>query len=148
MDLSYYLKEVRCHLLFAEVRLYCHPRYERKELLYVSHFRCKVDLSSSNRSTFLSINRILDYLDTEPLLVCPPILILLKPIYSTYLYISFYSIFQECSVEHFVVLDEFVVKFSTPLDLGKTEGLRINGVNNLAIDSTCGTLFYFGELEL
>ena len=61
---------------------------------------------------------------------------------------SFYSVFQESPVEHFVVLDELVVKLRTPLDLSEAEGSWVDGVNNLAVDSARGTLFYFGELEL
>ena len=59
-------------LVLMEVRLYCHPRYKRKELLYVFHCRCKVGQSSSNQSTFLSTNRIPDCPGIWLLLVCPP----------------------------------------------------------------------------
>ena len=94
LDLSYYLVEVRCRLLFVEVRLCYHPQCKRKELLYVSHFRCKVVQSSSNQSTFLSINRIQDCLGTELLPVCPPIEILLRLLFlltSMFLLIPFFK---------------------------------------------------------
>ena len=61
---------------------------------------------------------------------------------------SFDSVFQESSVENFVVLDELVVKLRTPLNLGEAEGAWVDCVNDLAVDSTRGTLFYFGKLEL
>jgi hypothetical protein len=62
--------------------------------------------------------------------------------------VSFDSVLQESSVEDLVVLDELVVKLSTPLDFGKAEGAWVNGINNLTVDSSGGTLFYFGKLEL
>lgn len=65
---------ILCYYSASLVGQLCyHPWYKRMELLYVSHFRCKVGQSSSNRSTFLSINRIRDCLGNEPSLVCPPI---------------------------------------------------------------------------
>lgn len=57
-------------------------------------------------------------------------------------------IFEESILEHFVVLDELVIKLGSPLHLGQTEGTWVDGIHHLAVDCACCTLLYLGQLKL
>lgn len=67
---------------------------------------------------------------------------------NTYINMLFNSILVEGILEHLVIINEFVVEFSSPLDFGDTEGSWIYGIHDLAVYRPSGALLYLGKLKL
>ena len=55
---------------------------------------------------------------------------------------------MEGSLEYFVVVGKLIVHFGLPVHLAHLHCPRIDGIDDLAVDSTRGALLHFGQIEL
>ena len=62
--------------------------------------------------------------------------------------VSLNTVLIECALQDLVVLDEFILVLSIPLDLAKLKGSSVKTVHHCAVNRASGALFNLSQLKL